>query len=229
MVNNNLFKKALLLVSLFFFSGLALAASDLDSGQSSATGASWVQQNLASIYSFFKGLSLFLGLGVMIHGAHSLTKVAGNQSKATYYGCFIVIIAGSLIFNLSQFLMTLTVTVLGSGYEFCSLAASSTQGCWDASSSELTGPLRDKVNQIAGGTSSLMQVINTVTMVFNLVGYITVFKGLFILKRIGELGTSHKDNLASFWLHCFFGSILCNIGWVIEGFQSAAKSFGLGA
>ncbi|MGN7442013.1 hypothetical protein [Pseudomonas lactis] len=223
MVNDKRISKAAIITLILYCSiGYTFAATDLES---TASGVSSFADGLQKIHMFIESLSMFGGLYLLIRSIKmflGLNTQNGPKSFAQPLACMVL---ASLLLNLPKFLNLITVTLLGGDHKYCDGLSSDSSGCWNAASSELTGPLRDKVDAINGGSKAFMEIIDTVFYGFLVLGVFTIIKAVFMLYSIHYKGTGESNSRA--FAMMFFGGCLCNMGFVIELAFNALKSFGM--
>lgn len=137
----------------------------------------------------FMGVLLFISAGMKLKAA-SDAGASGRSNKATIYVTFI---AATLMLNYSNSLTTYIATLLGNDYSHCFILDKSQSigdSCWDSSSSELTGELKERITKLSNGSvaEKFMDNLNVIVGIFQMIGLIYFFVGVYGLVQVSNGG-----------------------------------------
>lgn len=188
----------LLLVAIIMFSPIALA--DTVSNNSSSIAAR--EKTIANLFWATTQIGRLIGICVLMAGFYRMRLKAemgpnGNISQTSIY---IYVIVGFLFISFSSTLSSLVATFLGDSGSACFIlndaiekATLNSGTCWDASSSELTGTLMDRVTKMSSASTAqeFLDNIRVIIGLFQLIGFIYFFVGLYGLVQVSK-GTARN-------------------------------------
>jgi hypothetical protein len=201
--------KIVLMVVLFFCS-VMVSASDYTRNNKydveySITGASVMtgaEKLVTSIFMLSYVVGLILGTVLFFASikrmlAHSKNP---NDPRNSIGGAVVIMIGASLLFSLQSSIGIATNTLTGAG-GYCfnyhdkvnvknvsSDFKSDSATCFDASTSEITSALRDKLNS-SGNVTAIEELNRKLTLLFTAfqaIGLIYFIKGIYLLKGVSE-------------------------------------------
>lgn len=152
---------------------------------------------IVNLNTLVQYIAVFIGLLLMVIAGVKLKERSEQPNNPSAKPAVIIasFLAGAIIFNYSTSITTVIASLLGTEYEYClvlgesqvSYTPSSSQ-CWDASTSELTSTLRNRIENISDTTVSadFAKTVNLVVGFFQLIGFIYFIKGAYGLKLVSS-------------------------------------------
>src|ERR1044071_2402220 len=183
---------------LIFFSPFTFAADTVTDSSAIAERES----TIASLFWATTQISRLIGICVLIAGFYRMRLKAemgpnGNVSQTSIY---VYVVCGFLLISFSSTLASLIATFLGSSGSACFIlndsidkATLSAGTCWDASSSELTGTLMDRVTKMSSASTAeeFLNNIKVIIGLFQLIGFIYFIVGVYGLVQVSK-GTARN-------------------------------------
>jgi hypothetical protein len=180
-------------------------------------------------------IGIFLGLLLIISGFYKmkLRSESPNNPISSMPVIISSIIAGTMLLNYSAATTTVISTLLGSDNKYCFVLDTPTDeqvtpdgGCWNSGESEITGKLMEKIADTRGGNAAaeFAANFNVIVGLFQLIGLIYFFKGVYGLKTVGD-GTE-KGGYGKPIVMMIFAALLIDLPHTAEMFSNAMTSLG---
>ena len=173
-------------------------ADDLSSAASSSA-ISARETIIANMFWATTKLGQIIGMITLIAGFYRMRMKAemGPNGNITTTSIFVYIAVGFMLLSFSSTLGSVIATLLGDDGSACFILNDSVTGgmvtlnngnCWDASSSELTGTLMDRVTKMSSASTAqeFLDNIKVIIGLFQLIGFIYFFVGMHGLIAVSK-------------------------------------------
>lgn len=175
----------------------------------------------------FIAVLLFISAGYKM----KMKADAGNSGNFKTGSIYVTLIAATLMLNYSNTLTTYIATLLGNGTGHCFIldeSQSLAQNCWDASSSELTGDLRTRIENLSSSTvaESFMKNLNVIVGIFQVIGLIYFFVGVYGLVQVSN-GSARDHGYGKPIITMIAAALIVDLPHTAEMFITTLNSVGI--